>query len=120
MPLNDNYHLNHGRKGAWKYMKAIVKISDKIKIELEEGELMGLLFSAITLTQYPKKCICGNTEGLYWVTNRDREGNLYVNVKCPKCGARAKLGSFKDKGGHFWRDFVKYVPKQQQGTGGKK
>jgi len=99
-------------------MKAIVKLSDRISIEVEEATVKETLYLAITLTQYPKKCVCGNTEGFYWTTNKDQDDNIYVNVKCPKCGARGKLGTLKGGRGHFWRNFEKYIPKNKVDAGG--
>ena len=97
-------------------MKAIVKLSPKIELHIEEATLKETLYSAITLTQYPKQCVCGNRDGFYWTTNKDQDNNIYINVKCPKCGARAKLGTLKGDRGHFWRNFEKYVPKDKVDT----
>ena len=97
-------------------MKAVVKLSEKIAVEIEEKDLKETLYYAIVLTQFPKKCICGNTEGFYWTTNKDKENNIYINIKCPKCEARAKLGTLKGDTGYFWREFEKYEPKKAETT----
>lgn len=91
-------------------MKAIVKFGQRITLEIEERDSMDTLHLAIALA-YPKtRCNeCGATEGFYLTSNKDKEGNTYVNLKC-KCGARSKLGQYK-AGGYFWHDFEKYVPK---------
>jgi len=94
-------------------VKAIVNLSSRIKIEVEETDEKETLYKAISLTQHPKKCICGNMEGFYWTSNKDNEGNIYINLKCPECEARAKLGTLK-KGGYFWYGFEKYIPKQSR------
>jgi len=93
-------------------MKAIVKVSDRLTLEIEEPKEMETLNKAITLSTYPKKCSnCQNTDGLYFTSNKDKDGNIYVNIKCPACFARAKLGILK-AGGYFWhQDFVVYEPK---------
>ncbi len=45
-------------------------------------------------------------------TNKDKEGNVYVNMACAgkdESGVfriyKAKLGSYKDKSGFFWHNF---------------
>lgn len=97
-------------------MKAIVKLSKRVTVEIEEKDEMETLNRAIILTQHPKKCTnCGNEEGLYFTSNKDREGNNYVNIKCPECGGKAKLGQLK-VGGFFWhRTFEVYQPKKSSG-----
>lgn len=99
-------------------MRARVKMSDGIELEIDERDEMETLAKAIVLGNPPKKCDeCGNTEGLHYTGNKDAEGNVYVNFKCAKCGARAKLGRYKS-GGFFWRRFERYVPsKEGEGRG---
>lgn len=92
-------------------MKAIVALSSQIRLEIDERDEMETLSKAITLASPKQRCVCGNTEGLYFTSNKDKEGNVYVNFKCPKCGARSKLGRYKT-GGFFWHDFEKYVPER--------
>jgi hypothetical protein len=93
-------------------MKALVALTDKIRLEIEERDEMEMLSKAITLSTPKRKCLCGNIEGLYFASNKDKEGNIYINFKCPKCGARSKLGQYK-AGGYFWHDFEKYTPKAE-------
>jgi DNA-directed RNA polymerase subunit RPC12/RpoP len=97
-------------------MKAIVQLTSRITLEIEEQKEMETLHKAIALTAHPRKCShCGNEEGLYFVTNKDKEANVYVNLKCPKCGGRAKLGQYK-AGGFFWHeDFEIYRPSKSVG-----
>lgn len=96
-------------------MKAIVKLDSNMKLEIDEREDMETLHRAIVLANPKRKCNeCGNTEGFYFTSNKDSEGNVYVNYKCPNCTARSKLGQYK-AGGYFWHDFEKYVPKKERG-----
>ena len=93
-------------------MKAIVKLSGSITLEIEERDEMETLSKAIVLGNPRKFCeVCRNTEGFYLTSNKDKEGNVYVNAKCPKCGSRSKLGQYK-AGGFFWHDYEKYEPKK--------
>ena len=94
-------------------MKAIITLPN-ITLEIEERDEMDTLHKAIALTNPRKNCqLCGTTEGFYLTTNKDKEGNTYVNYKCPKCGARSKLGRYK-VGGFFWHDYEKFEPTQPQ------
>jgi len=80
------------------------------QFDIDEAKDMDALHKAIVLTNPLTKCDeCGNTEGFYFTSNKDKEGNIYVNVKCPKCGADSKLGQYKSTG-FFWKNFVKYIP----------
>lgn len=89
-------------------MKAIVKVNDRLTLEIEEQNEIDTLHKAIVLANYPKKCsACGEFKtGLS--SNKDKEGNTYINVVCHACGAKAKMGQYK-VGGYFWhRDFEVY------------
>jgi RNase P subunit RPR2 len=91
-------------------MKAIVQFAKNITLEIDERDEMETLSKAIVLANPRRQCNeCGNTEGFYLTSNKDKEGNVYINVKCPKCGARSKLGQYK-AGGYFWHDYEKYEP----------
>jgi len=91
-------------------MIAKVKIASNISLEIEEKNDMETLHVAIALGNPKSKCDeCGNTEGLYLTTNKGN-GFVFINNKCPKCGARSKLGQYEG-GGYFWHDFEKYIPK---------
>lgn len=93
-------------------MRAIVRLSKAVTLEIEDRDEMDTLHKAIILTNPRKVCnVCKAAEGFYLTTNKDKEGNIYVNVKC-KCGARSKLGQYKT-GGYFWREFEVYQPKAQ-------
>jgi len=93
-------------------MKAIVKITDNVSLEVEAEKEMETLHKAIVLGNPKTVCNeCGNKEDFYFASNKDSEGNIYVNYKCT-CGARSKLGQYK-AGGYFWKDFEKYVPPAQ-------
>lgn len=82
----------------------------------EERTTMDTMHNAIVLSNPPKICdCCKNVEHFRMDSNKDKEGNTYVNVVCRKCGAKAKLGQYK-AGGFFWHKFEVYVPKQQQET----
>ena len=92
----------------------LIKVNFKLgdnsyQLEIDEKSEMEALHKAIVLSNPRNKCICGNTEGFYPTTNKDKEGNIYVNIKCPKCEARSKLGQYK-AGGYFWHSFEKYIP----------
>ena len=90
-------------------MKATVKLPN-IELQIEERDDMETLHKAIVLANPRRVCnVCQNSTGIYWTSNKDKEGNVYVNMKCPKCGARSKLGQYKS-GGYFWRDFEQYRP----------
>ena len=92
-------------------IKANLKMgASAYQFEIDEKDDMEALHKAIILTNPRSQCnVCKATEGFYFTTNKDTEGNIYVNVKC-KCGATSKLGRYKT-GGFFWHDFEQYVPK---------
>ncbi len=78
----------------------------------ERDELYGLHLASV-LGNPPSKCDeCGNTEHFRLDSNKDNDGNTYVNILCRKCGAKAKLGQYKSKG-YFWHKFQKYTKKEQ-------
>lgn len=94
----------------------IVKTSMKIggvtyQFEFEEKDEKDTLSKAIVLSNPRIKCICGEIgfETKHLTSNKDKEGNVYVNCKCNKCGAKSKLGSYKS-GGFFWHDYEIYKP----------
>lgn len=98
-------------------MKATIKFKYGFTVyefEIDEKDEMETLHKSIVLGNPPDKCDnCQNEEGFYFTSNKDTEGNTYVNTKCPKCGARAKLGQYK-AGGYFWRRFELYKPEQKE------
>jgi len=95
-------------------MKAVVKLSDSIKLEIDEKDEMETLVKAIVLSSKPTKCsLCGGTE-ISLSANKDKEGNTYVNATCLDCFAKAKLGQYK-AGNYFWHyNFEKYERKESQ------
>ena len=94
--------------------KTSFKLGDATyNFEFDEKDEMDTLNKIITLSNPPKYCHeCKNNEFFAFDTNKDKEGNTYVNVRCTKCNAKAKLGQYKT-GGYFWHKFVKF-----QGKGG--
>jgi len=83
----------------------------KYNIDVEEQEEIQTLHKAIILGNPPKYCQeCKNDKNFKMDSNKDREGNFYVNVVCMNslCFAKAKLGLNKG-GGFFWHKFEKYV-----------
>ncbi len=77
---------------------------------VEEKDEMDTLHKSIVLSNPRTSCnVCKNNDknAFYLTTNKDKEGNTYVNVKC-KCGARSKLGQYKT-GGFFWHEFEVYA-----------
>ena len=88
----------------------------KYQFEFDEKDELETLHKIIVLANPRHKCICGNNETteMYFTSNKDKEGNTYVNVKCANCGARSKLGLYK-AGGYFWHEFEKYEPKEKTG-----
>lgn len=75
--------------------------------ETEERSDMEGLHKAIVLAtprNYCNVCKSSGLENFKLTTNVDKEGNIYVNLKC-KCDARSKLGQYKTGNGFFWREF---------------
>lgn len=93
--------------------KANFKVGGVVyQFEVEEKDEIDTLHKIIVLTNPPRRCgECGNIdkEKFYLTTNKDQEGNTYVNLKCV-CGARSKLGQYKS-GGFFWHKFEKWEKK---------
>lgn len=86
--------------------------------ESDEKDEMEALHRAIILANPRKVCNeCGNRDldKFGMTTNKDKEGNIYINVKCyaelengKPCEAKSKLGQYKN-GGYFWHDFERYI-----------
>ena len=96
--------------------KANLKLGDTTyQFTVDEKDEMDTLHKIIVLSNPPTYCeVCQNDERdtFKLTTNKDTEGNTYINVKC-KCGAKCKLGQYR-VGGYFWRHpFEKYVTKSQ-------
>lgn len=78
------------------------------RMVLDEKSEMDTLHKAIVLGNPPKYCdACHNKEHFKLASNKDTEGNTYVNVVCLNCFANSKLGLYKS-GGYFWHKFIKY------------
>lgn len=94
-------------------MKAIIKLSSRITLEIEETDDLETLHKAISLITFRETCnICGKKEG-FKLTAKRAKGYIFINLACP-CGAESGLGQLKDKGGHWWKEFEKYVPEDKQ------
>jgi len=92
---------------------ARVKIGNvEYTFEVEEKTEIETLHKIAVLANPPDRCDeCGNApaeKGFKLVSNKDKEGNTYVNIDCNKCHAKAKLGLYKT-GGYFFHQFKKYV-----------
>lgn len=82
--------------------------------EIEEKNDIEALHKAAVLGNPPLFCdACGNVkqENFKLQSNKDSEANVYVNIECNECGAKAKLGQYKSQG-YFWKKFEKYVKKE--------
>jgi len=79
------------------------------EMEFDEKTEMETLHRAAVLGNPPNYCTeCKNDKFFRLDSNKDKEANIYINVACKKCGAKAKLGQYK-AGGYFWHRFEKYV-----------
>ena len=88
-------------------MKATVKLHG-ITLEIEEPKEIDTLHKACALMSCPSFCkLCRNGDNFSLQTNKDKDANVYINVLCRKCGARAKLGQYKS-GGYFWHEFEQW------------
>ena len=80
------------------------------QFEIEDKDEMDTLHKIIVLSnprRFCNACRNDNQDLFHLTSNKDKEGNTYINVKC-KCGARSKLGQYKT-GGYFWHDFEVYT-----------
>ena len=105
-----------------------MKITSQVKIgradytmEFDERDDLEALHQAAVLSNPIRKCnVCGNVvpERFKLDSNKDKEGNIYINVVCGGknedtgefCGAKSKLGQYK-AGGYFWHKFEKWEGK---------
>lgn len=94
-------------------VKGALKLNTQYQFEADEKDEFEALNKIITLCNPPTHCTkCGNADPaqFHLTSNKDKEGNMYVSIKC-KCGAKANLGKLK-AGGFFWhREFEVYVKK---------
>jgi hypothetical protein len=95
-----------------------MKATAKVKIgtveyvfEVDEKTELDTLHKISVLANPPDVCNeCKNSnadKGFRLQSNKDKEGNVYVNIQCNKCKANAKLGLYKS-GGYFWHEFKMY------------
>lgn len=78
------------------------------QFDIEEKDELEALHIAAVLGNPPNYCgECKNNQFFKLDSNKDKDGNTYVNIVCRKCGAKAKLGLYK-AGGFFWHNFAKY------------
>ena len=85
---------------------------------IDEKSEIDTLHKVAVLGNPPKFChVCNNVDPRRFKldSNKDKEGNTYVNVVCqiPGCYAKAKLGLYKT-GGFFWHKFVKFEKKETE------
>ena len=80
-------------------------------LEIDEGKDMETLHKLAVLGNPPKYCKELPNGFLTLESNKDKDGNTYVNVVCKGNDAegkfkvyKAKLGSYKS-GGYFWHRF---------------
>jgi hypothetical protein len=88
------------------------------RFELDEKDEKDTLNKLITFSNPPTYCDNCKTVGndnFKLTSNKDQEGNIYINVKCKKCQAKSKLGSYKT-GGYFWHRFELYQKKNGNST----
>jgi hypothetical protein len=77
----------------------------KYIFHIDEQKEMEALHKAAVFGNPPRYCQeCQNSEHFSLDSNKDKEGNTYVNIVCRQCWAKAKLGSYK-VGGYFWHKF---------------
>jgi len=101
----------------------IGKVSFKVgqtsyQLEINEPQEMDTLHKMAVLGNPPSYCqVCKNNKFFKLDSNKDKDGNVYMNVICTAagCGAKSKLGQYKT-GGYFWKKFEKWVPKNQAGA----
>lgn len=96
-------------------MKIIVSTvigETKYNFHIDEQKDIEALHKAAVLGSPRKYCPhCKNNKYFQLISNKDKEGNTYVNIRCKNCGAKSKLGQYK-VGGYFWREFEQYKPNE--------
>lgn len=99
-------------------MKAIITKQigkSTLTFEIDGQKTLETLATAAIFTTTPDKCdVCHGTDVM--LQCRHPEGFTYIEILClnPECRATAKLGTYKDGSGHFWKKFERYVPGQQE------
>lgn len=99
-------------------VKSTTKIGNVLyEFECDERLEKEALSKAIVFANPPTYCdVCKNTDPSKFklVTNKDKQGHIYIKIRCinAKCGATCGLGEYKDGSGYFWRrPFEIYQPK---------
>jgi len=86
------------------------------KFHIEEEDTKKALLMASVFGNTPSKCECGNEDNFALAGNKDKDGNVYINILCKSCDAKAKMGSYKN-GGFFWYNrFERYVKNENKHT----
>ena len=97
-------------------IKVQTKIGDDVFfLESKEKDLKEGLAELSVIMNAPSYCTCckeNNSSMFKLEVNKDLESNIYVKIKCKKCGAAAKLGTNKGNKGYFWHPFEKYIKKE--------
>jgi hypothetical protein len=83
--------------------------------EKDEKDTMNKLITFSNPPTYCDNCKAVGEDNFKFTSNKDQEGNIYINVKCKKCGAKAKMGSYKT-GGYFFHRFELYQKKNGNST----
>lgn len=85
-----------------------------IQFEVDEKDDLEAINKAATLANPPSLCTNCNDDGFEnkkLVSNK-HNGIVFVNIQC-KCGAKAKLGQYKE-GGYFWhREYTVYKKEEE-------
>lgn len=79
------------------------------QFELEDGDGLKLMHQLNIFGNPPMNCPYIKNGKYELETNKDDEGNIYVNMVCvgknengERAKYKAKLGTYRDKSGHFW------------------
>jgi len=90
-------------------IEVTTKIGDVVyKYHIEESNDIESLHKAIVLGNPPTFCpLCKNDNWFEMNSNKDKDANIYVNIRCKKCNAKSKLGQYK-AGGYFWHQYEIY------------
>jgi len=100
-------------------MKIIVKKEiggTEYTFEVEHEKDIEALHRAAIFGNPRLRCNQCNNSGAdnFRLDSNKSQGFTFVNIICRKCGAKSKLGLYKD-GGYFWHEFEKYI-KEGRGT----
>lgn len=82
----------------------VIEVQTKIgealyKFIIDDVDEMQALHKAAVLGNPKLYCkLCKNDKFFRLDSNKDKDGNIYVNVVCTACWAKSKLGQYKSKG----------------------